>query len=70
MSLHRISLRDGADLEGFRQAVRALIGSDVSPEAVSWNTPEEPGLFGANPLPEGEGRLAAASGVRDGRTFA
>jgi DNA polymerase len=65
MNLQRITLRDGADLEGFRQAVRALVANGVAPESVSWGTFEEPGLFSApNPLPEGEGRLAAASGVR------
>ncbi len=61
MTPHRITLREGADLDGFRHATRALIARDVRPEAVSWSTLDEPGLFGAHPLPEGEGRLAAAS---------
>ena len=65
MTLHRITLRKGADLDGFRQAARALVANDAPPEAVSWSTSDEPGLFSAlNPLPEGEDRLAAASGVR------
>ena len=61
MTPHRITLREGADLDGFRHATRALIARDVRPEAVSWSTLDEPGLFGAHPLSEGEGRLAAAS---------
>ena len=52
MSAHRITLREGADLDGFRHAVRALVASGVAPELVSWSTRDEPGLFG--PLPEGE----------------
>ncbi len=64
MSAHRITLREGADLDGFRHATRALVANEVPPEAVSWSTLDEPGLFGAHPLREGEDRLAAASGVR------
>jgi uracil-DNA glycosylase len=54
MSLHRIALRDGADLGGFRQAVRALIAHDVPPEAVSWTVGSEPALFACLSLRERE----------------
>ena len=54
VSAHRITLREGADLDGFRHAARALVANEVPPEAVSWSTLDEPGLFGAHPLPEGE----------------
>ena len=50
MTPHRITLRDGADLDGFRRATRALVANEFPPEAVSWSTLDEPGLFG--PLPE------------------
>ena len=61
MTLRQITLRDGADLDGFRTAVRALVAHEVPPEAVSWGWQDEPGLFGTTSLPEGAGRLAAAS---------
>lgn len=46
-----ISLREGADAEGFRLAVRALIAGDVPPEAASWQTGAAPSLFDTPALP-------------------
>jgi uracil-DNA glycosylase len=43
----RITLQDGADLDGFRKAVRALVAQDAPPDAVAWMTSDAPGLFGA-----------------------
>ena len=45
-----ITVREGADQDGFRAAVRALIAEKVQPDAVSWQTDAEPSLFGA-PIP-------------------
>lgn len=46
-----ITLREGADQNGFRAAVRALIADKVPPEAVSWQTAAAPSLFDATALP-------------------
>jgi uracil-DNA glycosylase len=43
-----ISLRPGADLDGFRTAARSLVAQDVPPEAVTWSVTDAPGLFGAD----------------------
>ncbi len=43
-----ISLRPGADLDGFRTAVRSLVAQGVPPEAVSWSVTDSPGLFGVD----------------------
>ena len=59
MSAHRIHLNEGADLDGFRRAARALVANGVLPESVGWNTVEEPSLFGVLPLLEGEGARGA-----------
>lgn len=64
MSLHRITLKDGADLDGFRQAVRFLIAEELAPQHVLFST-DMPDLFGhasmakAPPisLPRGVGKL-------------
>ena len=42
-----VALREGADLDGFRGAVRRLVAAKVPPEAVDWST--GPTLFGAEP---------------------
>jgi DNA polymerase len=42
-----VLLRPGADLDGFRGAVRSLVAQGVPPEAVSWSVANAPGLFGA-----------------------
>ncbi|HEY8564404.1 MAG TPA: UdgX family uracil-DNA binding protein [Beijerinckiaceae bacterium] len=46
MTLHRITLRDGADLDGFRRAVRRLVAEELGPQHVLWSLGGEPGLFG------------------------
>ena len=47
-----VTLREGADREGFRAAVRSLIARRVSPEHVTWQTAGTPTLFDAPALPE------------------
>lgn len=44
--MRRITLREGADLAGFRQAVRALVAARVPPSDVAWDIAGEGGLFG------------------------
>ncbi|MBM6593809.1 UdgX family uracil-DNA binding protein [Microvirga pudoricolor] len=46
MSLHRITLKDGADLDGFRRAVRRVIAEELAPQHVVWTIGSEPDLFG------------------------
>lgn len=68
MSLHRITLKPGADLEGFRRAVRWLIGEELAPQHVVWSFDEAPSLFGEDDhgaappvsLPKGVARLIEA----------
>jgi len=43
--LQRVELGEGADLDGFRRAVRRLAGRSVPPEAVAWTTAAAPTLF-------------------------
>ncbi|MGN6552058.1 MAG: UdgX family uracil-DNA binding protein [Pararhizobium sp.] len=47
MSRRQIALAEGADLSGFRQAVRRLLSDGVAPEEVAWVSDEAPDLFGA-----------------------
>jgi DNA polymerase len=44
--MRRIVLCTGADLDGFRQAVRRLVADAVPPDAVAWSDAAEPDLFG------------------------
>ncbi|HEV2650471.1 MAG TPA: TIGR03915 family putative DNA repair protein, partial [Rhizomicrobium sp.] len=46
MSVVRITLKSGADLGGFRRAVRYLIAHSVAPSDVEWADDTTPGLFG------------------------
>ncbi|HEV2563842.1 MAG TPA: uracil-DNA glycosylase, partial [Microvirga sp.] len=46
MNLHRITLKAGADLDGFRQAVRRLVAEELAPQHVVFAIEEAPGLFG------------------------
>ena len=52
MTARRILLEPGADLAGFREAVRTLIAAKAPPEIVSWEGGEAPGLFGMAPEPD------------------
>jgi len=47
-----VTLREGADPEGFRAAVRSLIAGHVLPNRVTWQTAGTPTLFDAPALPE------------------
>lgn len=55
MSLRSVTLRDGADVDGFRDAVRGLIAAGVAPGDVIWQSGAAPSLFDApspgNPTP-------------------
>ncbi|WP_375455175.1 TIGR03915 family putative DNA repair protein, partial [uncultured Methylobacterium sp.] len=45
---HRtIHLRSGADLAGFRTALRRLVADGIPPDCVTWSAGDAPGLFGA-----------------------
>jgi len=46
MSLHRITLLDGADLDGFRKAVRRLVHEELAPQHVIFDIEATPDLFG------------------------
>ncbi|MEZ0172573.1 UdgX family uracil-DNA binding protein [Microvirga sp. TS319] len=50
MNLHRITLRNAADLDGFRRAVRWLACEELAPQHVVWSLDEAPGLFGEDAL--------------------
>ncbi|MDB5592820.1 UdgX family uracil-DNA binding protein [Enterovirga sp.] len=50
----RVVLGEGADLDGFRRAVRALVAEGVAPEDVSWNAGGQGGLFGEAPEAPGQ----------------
>jgi len=45
-----MTLKPGADLEGFRAALRGLMAAHIPPEQVLWET--EGSLFAAEPLPD------------------
>ncbi len=46
MNLHRITLRNGADLDGFRRAVRWLMAEELAPQHIVWSLDDAPSLFG------------------------
>jgi len=46
MSLHRITLKNGADLDGFRRAVRWLVAEELAPQHIVWSLADTPNLFG------------------------
>lgn len=52
MQIENITLKDGADQQGFRNAVRCLIAGDVAPERVLWQTASSQSLFDAAPVRE------------------
>jgi len=53
MALHCVTLEEGADLEGFRRAVRRLIAEELAPQHVTWVV-AAPDLFGERDEQEGE----------------
>jgi probable DNA metabolism protein len=53
MMLRQVTLRPGADLDGFRRALRGLVAAFVPPAGVVWCMEGEGGLFPDEPLPEG-----------------
>ncbi len=65
MTLSRVDLASGADLDGFRRAVRVLVHERVPPERVVWNAGDAPMLLGETvsgeappvPLPRKIGEL-------------
>ncbi|HVJ55727.1 MAG TPA: UdgX family uracil-DNA binding protein [Aliidongia sp.] len=46
MVLHRATLAPGADLDGFRQAVRRFAAAKAAPHTVVWSVSDTPDLFG------------------------
>ncbi|GGC74380.1 UdgX family uracil-DNA binding protein [Chelatococcus reniformis] len=52
MASHHVVLSRGADLAGFRRAVRALLAASAVPDDVEWSA-EGAGLFGSEALPDG-----------------
>ncbi|TWA85221.1 DNA polymerase [Azospirillum brasilense] len=48
--MHTITLREGADLDGFRQAVRRLAAARTAPDKVLWSV-GAPSLFGDDATP-------------------
>ena len=53
---HAIVLQAGADLDGFRNALRACLQADRHPDDVAWATADAHGLFGADaPAQPGSG---------------
>lgn len=50
-----IELNGGADLQGFRQALRILTWSNIPHEQITWRTSAAPDLFGGGHLPAAYG---------------
>ena len=59
MDVTSVTLADGADVEGFRHAVRRLIANNVRPDAVVWHTEVMPSLFGDPEAPSAEAPAVA-----------
>ncbi|MBK1836071.1 UdgX family uracil-DNA binding protein [Azospirillum sp. YIM B02556] len=45
--MRHVELKDGADLDGFRRALRGLVALGVDPDEVAWSGGAAPSLFGA-----------------------
>ena len=60
----RVVLAEGADLSGFRRAVRGLVAAAVPPKRVTWSTEALPGLF-ADAMPQDAPPLALPRAVAD-----
>ncbi|MBP2296111.1 UdgX family uracil-DNA binding protein [Azospirillum rugosum] len=54
MAFHRVALGEGADIKGFRRAVRGLAAAGAAPEEVLWTAGDAPSLFGGSTLPDGD----------------
>jgi DNA polymerase len=52
MIVRPVALKDGADLDGFRRAVRTLVADELAPHHVVFTTAAAPDLFGAEPAAE------------------
>ena len=50
-----IELNGGADLQGFRQALRILSWSNIPSDQITWRTSAAPDLFGGGQLPSAYG---------------
>jgi DNA polymerase len=50
MIMHHIALKPGADLDGFRRAVRSLIASGIEPSQITWSADDSATLFGATAI--------------------
>jgi DNA polymerase len=65
-----VTLRPGADLDGFRHAVRALVAQGVAPDAVVFAVEDAPALFDDNPrhsgAPQASPEPIHADGVKPG----
>jgi DNA polymerase len=44
--MRRAALAQGADLDGFRRALRMLVAADIRPQDVVWSTDDTPSLLG------------------------
>jgi DNA polymerase len=53
MALHSIALKPGADIDGFRHAVRALIAERTPPQNIMWSAGDVRPLFGDELAREG-----------------
>lgn len=51
MSAIAVTLKPGADLDGFRSAARSLIAKKISPDAINWQQQDAPSLF-SDPAPQ------------------
>jgi DNA polymerase len=52
MSLRSVTLEEGADLDGFRRAVRQLIAEELAPQHVVFTIDDAPDLFGRESIGE------------------
>ncbi|WP_238181558.1 UdgX family uracil-DNA binding protein [Methylobacterium trifolii] len=61
---HRtVHLRPGADLAGFRIALRGLVAGNIPPECVTWSAGDAPSLFGAGAFEESAPPVALPKAV-------
>ncbi|WP_375410919.1 UdgX family uracil-DNA binding protein [uncultured Methylobacterium sp.] len=60
-----VSLRAGADLDGFRTAARRLVAAGIPPDCADWQIGESRDLFGAEDVPATDAPLSLPRGVGD-----